>query len=247
MRFIRQNTSIPIPEIIAHGSADDNPTGIGPFIIMTWIEGTPIKDLVEKKVPTSDGEEETILDPDIDESVLKTLYGEMANVLLELWSLDFNKIGSLDFDGNSSSWEVTRRPLTISMNEFVRCGGLPPDCFESGTFSSTLDYFFHLSTLQLLHLHKQRNAIDDSRDCREKYTSRRLLKSIIPLFTSSDINGPFKLFCDDFGPGNILVDPSTPKITGVIDWEFCYAAPAQFLAAPPSWLLLKKPSPLGRG
>lgn len=27
----------------------------------------------------------------------------------------------------------------------------------------------------------------------------------------------------------------------MIDWEFCYAAPAQFLASPPEWLLLKQP------
>lgn len=54
-------------------------------------------------------------------------------------------------------------------------------------------------------------------------------------------NGPFKLFCDDSGPGNVLVDGSTLKITAVIDWEFCYAGPAQFLASPPKWLLLKPP------
>ena len=240
MRFIRQNTSIPIPEIIAYGTAAENPTGLGPFMIMTWIEGTRMKELIGKKVPGTDDAKETILDPDIDEDMLKTLYSEVAQVLLQLWSLDLDKIGSLTFDHDANLWKVNRRPLTLSMNESIRLGGLHDDDFPHLTFSSSYDYFFYLAELHLLHLAKQRNSIYDSRDCRARYTGRRLFKSIIPFFTSqTDINGPFKLFCDDFGPGNILVDPSTLEITGIIDWEFCYAAPAQFLASPPDWLLLK--------
>lgn len=240
MRFIRQNTSIPVPEVIAHGTAPENPTGLGPFMIITWIDGTRMKELIGKKVPVEDDSEESILDPHVDEGMLKTLYSEVAQVLLELWSLDFDKIGSLDFDNGSNSWKISRRPLTLNMNELIRLGGLHDDDFPHRTFSSSYDYFFHCAELHLLHLTKQRNSIYSSRDCRMRYTSRRLFKSIIPFFTSqTDINGPFKLFCDDLGPGNILVDPSTLKITGVIDWEFCYAAPAQFLASPPDWLLLK--------
>ena len=35
IKFIREKTSIPIPEVIAHGTAAENPTWLGPFIIMT--------------------------------------------------------------------------------------------------------------------------------------------------------------------------------------------------------------------
>ncbi|KAF3491015.1 uncharacterized protein GIQ15_00532 [Arthroderma uncinatum] len=242
MRFIRQNTKIPIPEIIAHGAAAENPTGLGPFMIMTWLEGTTMKDLLEVRVPTPDGNSEGVLNPDIANVTLNPLYDGIARILLDLWALNFDKIGSLGYDDVSNSWKVNRRPLTLGMNEFVRLGGIPEDDLKSGTFTSSLDYFFHSSELHKLHLEKQLNSIFDSRDCREKYTCRHLFRSMIPSFVSSkDINGPFKLFCDDFGPGNILVNPSTLEITGVIDWEFCYAAPAQFSASPPSWLLLKRP------
>jgi Ser/Thr protein kinase RdoA (MazF antagonist) len=37
----------------------------------------------------------------------------------------------------------------------------------------------------------------------------------------------FKLFSDDFCPGNVPVD-DTYKVTGVIDWEFCYSDPSQY-------------------
>lgn len=59
--------------------------------------------------------------------------------------------------------------------------------------------------------------------------------------SSSDDNGPFKLFSDDFSPHNVLVDESTLQVTAAIDWEFCYAAPAQFASSIPWWLLLQKP------
>lgn len=31
------------------------------------------------------------------------------------------------------------------------------------------------------------------------------------------------------------------EVVGVIDWEFTYAAPAEFSSAPPWWLLLEQP------
>ncbi|KAK7697999.1 hypothetical protein SLS64_012986 [Diaporthe eres] len=55
-------------------------------------------------------------------------------------------------------------------------------------------------------------------------------------------SGPaaFPLWCDDLQTGNILVD-DTDKVTGFIDWEFTYTAPAQFCLDPPWWLLIELP------
>jgi hypothetical protein len=49
------------------------------------------------------------------------------------------------------------------------------------------------------------------------------------------------LFGDDIRFGNILIDPETFQITAVLDFEFWYIAPAQFLNSPPPWLMLKEP------
>ncbi|KAM3502709.1 hypothetical protein MY11210_008988 [Beauveria gryllotalpidicola] len=40
---------------------------------------------------------------------------------------------------------------------------------------------------------------------------------------------------------NIIVDPSKLTVAGVVDWEFAYAAPAEFTYAAPWWLLLETP------
>lgn len=38
MKFIEQRTNIPIPSVVAFGMAEDNPSGLGSFIITTFVE-----------------------------------------------------------------------------------------------------------------------------------------------------------------------------------------------------------------
>ncbi|PKX90589.1 phosphotransferase family protein [Aspergillus novofumigatus IBT 16806] len=227
MEFVGSRTQIPVPRVIAYGVAHENPTGLGPFIIMTWIEGRKMSEIPRKDTPRK----EDNLKPDIDTRTLGLLYSQMAEILLELWKLDFDCIvGSI--------WLTAR--LTLEVNELMRTCGLgnrtPP-----GVYHSSTDYIASLLQLQSTHLREQRNSVYDSEDCREKYACRHLMKAIAFDFIShKDNHGPFKLFCDDFGPGNVLVDDSL-RVTGVIDWEFCYAAPVEFAGSIPSWLLLQRP------
>ena len=108
-------------------------------------------------------------------------------------------------------------------------------------FSTATSYFLHLAEQNLRHLKDQRNSVDNARDGRKMYASRHLFRSMTPHFVDQQFDkGPFKLFCDDFGFHNILVDEDF-KITAVLDWEWSYAAPYQFLYSPPSWLLIDHP------
>lgn len=94
--------------------------------------------------------------------------------------------------------------------------------------------------MQKINLERQRNSVFGAEDCREKYTCRHLMKAIALNFIRNN-NGPFKLFCDKLHPGNVLVDETTLQITGVIDWECCYAAPPRFSESVPWWLILQRP------
>ncbi|PYH70851.1 aminoglycoside phosphotransferase family protein [Aspergillus vadensis CBS 113365] len=237
MTYIADNTTVPVPRVIASGTADENPTGLGPFIIMTWVEGRKMSEVL--RTSDSSDKKET-LNPDIDEEMLKALYGQMAQVLLELWKLDFDCIGSLGNHEVTGKAQVTKRPLTLAMNELVRTCGLT-DLDPPRTYNSSTDYIVSLLQLQSKHLKQQRNSIYDSTDCREKYACRQLMKASALNFLSPEDNyGPFKLFCDGLCPGNVLVNDSL-QITGIIDWGFCYAAPAQFAGSIPWWLLLERP------
>ncbi|KAJ3887668.1 hypothetical protein GG344DRAFT_68608 [Lentinula edodes] len=74
------------------------------------------------------------------------------------------------------------------------------------------------------------------------------LKALVPAFIPSveaylelDDNGQSllgskKLHHFDPSVSNIMVDPDTAKITGIIDWEFTVAVPALLSAAYPEWI-----------
>ena len=189
-------------------------------------------------------EERPILDPDISETTLKSAYSEMANVLLQLSRFSFSRIGSIE-ETEDGNWSVTHRPLTMNMNQLVSVGNLPSNMLPSTTFETASSYFDTLANTNINHLSIQRNdAIESAEDCRYKYLARHLFRRIISdqRFPTTLATGsqPFKLFCDDFRPSNVLVDDND-KIVSVIDWEFTYAAPAEFAYSPPWWLLLEPP------
>lgn len=116
MAYLHKKTSIPVPKIVAWGTAEENIfPGVGPFIIMEFAEGKPLYDILRgvpidevfskrtadeflkelaQKAARGVGDNE-LLSPDIDDSTLAIICRQMANVYLELAEHDFEKIGSL--------------------------------------------------------------------------------------------------------------------------------------------------------
>lgn len=79
------------------------------------------------------------------------------------------------------------------------------------------------------------------RTAEKKFTARCLFLEIVKSISTEYAPGPFRLYCDDFRPSNILIDLHTLRVSGAIDWEFTYAAPAEFTCVAPWWLLLQNP------
>ncbi|RAH62094.1 phosphotransferase family protein [Aspergillus piperis CBS 112811] len=144
------------------------------------------------------------------------------------------------------TWDVTRRPLSMNMNELVRVGSLPqtklPDIHT--TYTTASSYLEALADLNLEHLIHQRNdSVDSADDCRRRFVARQLFCKLARdkrLNNPALDKGPFKQWCDDLRPANVLLHGDL-KLAGVVDWEFTYAAPAEFSYAPPWWLLIEKP------
>ncbi|PLB41377.1 phosphotransferase family protein [Aspergillus candidus] len=78
-------------------------------------------------------------------------------------------------------------------------------------------------------------------DCRKKFTARCLFLDITRILCAEHLQEPFQLYCDDFRPSNVLLNLDPFRISGVINWEFTYAAPAEFTWVAPWWLLLQSP------
>ncbi|KFZ09259.1 hypothetical protein V501_05639 [Pseudogymnoascus sp. VKM F-4519 (FW-2642)] len=245
MRYIQARTSIPVPFILHWGTKEESPCGLGPFIVMEYLEhACDVSDALN--TPGIPYEERPILDPCIDEGKLRKLYGQIADVLLQLSTLSFPRVGSLSQDDEEDTWSVTERPLSSNMNEIVQLGTLPrsklPD--KSATFETSSSYLNTLANLHLHHLTHQRNdAIDSASDCRRKYIARYLFRKLSlngKLSHPGHNSGPFKHWCDDLHPANMLIN-SNLELVAVIDWEFTYSAPVEFSHAPPWWLLIEQP------
>lgn len=247
MRFVEQHTGIRVPHVLYHGTTKESPAELGPFIIMEYLEND--SDLVDAlNIPGRSTDDRPILDPDVGEERLRSVYSGMADIVLRLARHTFSEVGCIsptneddDFNGE---WVATHRPLTINMNELVQLGGFPPHPLPQHTFKTASAYFLALAEMHMTHLSSQRNdAILSEEDCRRKYIARCLFRKLArETQLCRHENGPFKLFCDDLRPANVLANSEySYSIVGVIDWEFSYTAPAEFVYSPPSWLLLERP------
>ena len=236
MEYLSQNTTIPIPRVHSWGFTGESPQQFGPFIIMDYIEGIPLSTVL--KQPAESDQEDILLDPNIDNSILNKIYRQIANYLLQLSQLTFTRIGAISKDGDT--WSVTKRPLTYNMNELATVAGYPGDLFPTSTFDRTTDYLKSVAHEHLAHLWTQRNLADDSEIAQARFIARHRFVQLIPKYCMDDA-GPFMPFCDDLRPSNMLIHPETLEITAVLDFEFTNAMPAQFTYDPPWWLLLSGP------
>lgn len=233
LAYLRRYTRIPVPTVHHIGETKD-PKSI-PFMITSLIKGVPLsKFMQDPKVITP------ILNPEISKEDLIQSYEVMASVTLLLSQVRFSRIGGIRQDQSSGTWSVTKRPLTRAMCGLMCYGNLPPRVFADRPFDTASEYFVHLADLHLLHLRYQRNdAVEDEEDCRRKYIARCLFRKIAREYKA--LPGPFPLYSDGLTPLKVLVDEDTRRGTGVMDWEYTYAAPVEFTHIPPWWLLLERP------
>lgn len=242
MDYLREHTtSIPVPRVRDWGFTKESPQQLGPFIIMDFIEGQNLSDLLQQ--PTENREEPIVLNPDIDEEKLDLVYEQIAGFLLELSRLEFTRIGAISKVATSGQWAVTGRPLTYDMNEVATLGSYPVDKFTMAPFDHASNYFSACVQRFQTHLEAQRNIAGNDEDLAwRNFIARCCFAKLIPTHGNVDDAGPFRLFCDDLRPTNMLVKPETMRITAVIDFEFTNAMPAQFANDLPWWLLLKQPA-----
>lgn len=200
---------------------------------MDFVEGTLLSTVLKK--PTDGGQEDVVLDPGIDNSILDTIYRQIGDYLLQLSRLTFTRIGAISKAGDT--WSVDKRPLTYNMNELATVAGYPDGLFPSSTFDHASDYLKSVAREHLAHLETQRNLADDSEIARARFIARHRFVQLISKYCIDD-DGPFIPFCDDLRPSNMLIDSETFQITAVLDFGVTNAMPSQFAYDPPWWLLL---------
>ncbi|KAK2593631.1 hypothetical protein QQS21_008679 [Conoideocrella luteorostrata] len=238
MEYLSQNTTIPVPRVRSWGLTAESPRHLGPFIIMDFVEGTVLSNILKQP---AEQDQDMVLSSNIDNTVLDKIYRQIAGYMLQLSRLSFPRIGSISREhDDSNTWSVTGRPVTYNMNELVTVAGCSEDIFPTSSFRTTSEYFRFIAKQHLGHLWTQRNVADNDEIAQARFVARNQFHKLISKYCIND-TGPFLLFCDDLRPSNMLIHPETLQITAVLDLEFTNAMPAQFTYDPPWWLLLSGP------
>jgi len=156
LKLIREQTDIPVPEVKAWGLGCNNPLGLGPFIMYEFVPGLKLSDVLAVSEPGTN-----ILREDVGDDELRVVYRQFAQFLLQLFRLDFPRIGSLPTES------TFLRPLTLKAHEIVRLGGV--DVFGISQFClppvvlSPLQLPRYLGTDVISSRPTRRRLLDDGR------------------------------------------------------------------------------------
>jgi len=220
MRFIREKTTIPLPEVYAFDTTSENEIGV-PYIVMSFIDGSTVMSMwFDKTGPTP-----------LEERRLRTL-DTVAQAMSQLQKFQFDRIGSLQFNNGKDSIEIgpcykwddgqivdENYGKKISMKQF-------------GPFNTSQSY------LEYFVKHNERTGRPDPDEIR--IGTQELLAMMIPCLPCPRkhflAREKFVLSLPDFNPQNIMID-ERGNLTGIIDWENVQTVP-RFLgySSFPSWI-----------
>ncbi|KAL1867028.1 hypothetical protein Plec18167_008819 [Paecilomyces lecythidis] len=238
LRLLHNKTTIPVPKVQAWGPAARNPLGLGPFIMMDFINGVSLnrhlKDYSNSDSPSR------LMREDISDSDIEIIYRQMANFLLQIFELDFDHIGSLPWPEDGPQRSPPKRPLTFKAHTILQDGGVntfgtdwspflsfffPFIIFllvqlsvltkaivpgdRSRGFETTTEYFQYIVSQDWEQLIHQPNSIIGPHDAKNKYVAFKALKAVVgDLVNKKYDRGKFKLICDDLGLANLIVRSS---------------------------------------
>jgi hypothetical protein len=117
LTLLRERTTIPVPRVHAWGLAAENPLGLGPYILMDFVGSVPAHQCLRDP-----GHPTRLLREDISERDIELLYRQLAGFQLQLFSLNFDRIGSLPTPKTGLS--LLQRPLTWKSHDMLRGAGV---------------------------------------------------------------------------------------------------------------------------
>lgn len=112
--LVRERTTIPVPEVWGWGLADANPLHLGPFILMGFIDGVCLRDILTKSGSRVSKE-------GFPDDKLQSIYRQMAKIMFQLFKIDFDRIGSLPTA--NTKFAEPLRPLTWKVHDTCKQEG----------------------------------------------------------------------------------------------------------------------------
>ena len=258
LRLVRERTTIPVPQVFAWNSSDENPVGTA-YIIMSRASGRLLSNCGWYSWLSADGSESMSIQQKC------KIYTQLGQIIHQLLLLRFPKIGSI-FSVDPDEGFSVGQCIRIQTVEYGRADrGVP-----RGPFSSAMEYYSMLADVQADEIRDSdlyigvffdsfprmenytggyrdkdyRKAIDEWNERAERGANTvenkldhrvfaDLLREMIPdmQLTHPDQDG-FPLEHADLGTHNLFVDADF-NITCVIDWALCSTVPVPTLLTHP--------------
>ncbi|KAI1008374.1 hypothetical protein LB504_002029 [Fusarium proliferatum] len=209
MTWVSKNTTIPLPEVIAYDASTRNPIA-HEYTLLSRIPGVTLSDIYGS---LSDKQQSDILD-------------QLMDFLTQLQAHEFDGLGGLIVDDqgavqigpvvDETFWQVADIEAFWSLFETVESlniGG-PYDTYSDYISAHVMKY------IRLIRTHPSLGFMRD------------IIPHIYGFLTAirrhSDAvnNIKHRLAHKDLHFANMMYDPSTGKITGVLDWEFASVVPS---------------------
>ncbi|KAJ7769081.1 hypothetical protein DFH07DRAFT_806828 [Mycena maculata] len=215
MRYLKANTSIPIPNIYFYDEDSDGEVG-GPWMLMEYVEGEALPYSWE----TMNREQK------------HSICQSIAEYWNQLLSLRFDALGSLCID---QSGEITVGPLSMMCS--ISAGAYDhPSRQKCGPFETPREWILAMAKGDFRYktrMRMVRGSKDPIAEAKARQTQRlsrmetnvTLLSKLPLLYKDSPIH-PIALCPVDFRMHNVIVSTEDPTIiVGVIDWEGTQTAP----------------------
>jgi hypothetical protein len=232
LRWVRENTSIPVPKVFCFDDSNDNEIGFE-WILMEYMQGTSAR----KRWRTMSMEQKVALT-----KRFAVFQFELSG--LEKQESTFTRIGALDspeidLQVDSKALQATAAPGRLVSHEFFMGDHLEYD-IPRGPFRSSHDWVSAILTIIIRHqtlvLEKSEDE-DEIEDAEDILPVTQTLLALLPKIFLPDltISEPSALHHHDLNLNNILVNEQG-EVTAVLDWECVSALPLWMLAEVPEFL-----------
>jgi len=209
LSWLRQHTGIPVPDVLAYDVTLNNPLE-REFMLLNRCPGVAVSDIYS-----------TLSDTQLD-----SLINQLIDIQSELHTHEFYAIGGL---AHSSSSPSTIIPGLILDEHFWLTPDIttyfPTQTFHSmnalGPFPNYVSYTT-ASTQKHIHAIRLNSSLAKHKDLLPRLSAFLL---ILPSHAEILNDVPIRLAHKDLHFANILVDPTTMRITAILDWEFAGTVP----------------------
>ncbi|UKZ80208.1 hypothetical protein TrVFT333_007965 [Trichoderma virens FT-333] len=208
MTWVRQNTHLPVAEVIRYDASTNNPLG-HEFTLLQRVPGVPVSEIYDRLPP----------------QLLEGLINQMVEIIHQLHAISWDCVSGLQFDDDGrvvpgpiveeTFWQqpdvAKYWPDTESVQSLNICG--PYKCYT--------DYIAAMVRVYQ-HAIRLHPSLADMRDLLPRLDAFVKVLSDFPELN----NTRYFLAHKDLHFANILCDEVSGLITGILDWEFSGIAPA---------------------